>query len=51
MTKTVPELLDYLHVAQEHDIMLQKYRLLASGTHTDYNVIYNSIGEFLTFKR
>ena len=30
--------------------MLQKYWLLAHGTHADYGIIQNLIGEFLTFK-
>ena len=49
-TVTVPELLDHLCVAQGHDTTLQKYWLLAHGTHADYGTIHNSIGEFLTFK-
>ena len=49
-TTTVPELLDCLCVAQEHDTTLQKYWLLAHSTHADYGIIHNSIGEFLTFK-
>ena len=49
-TVTVPELLDHLHVAQDHDAALWKYWLLAHGTHADYSTIHNSIGEFLTFK-
>ena len=50
MTTTVLELLDYLRIAQEHDTTLQKYLLLARGTHADYGIIYNSMGKFLTFK-
>ena len=50
MTMTVPELLDCLCVAQEHDTALQKYWLLARSTHPDYSIIYNSTGEFLIFK-
>ena len=50
MTATVQELLDCLHVTQDHDTALQKYWLLAYGTHADYSTIHNSIGEFLTFK-
>ena len=51
MTATVPELLDCLHIAQDHDTSLQKYWLLAHSTHVDYSTVYNSIGEFYTFKR
>ena len=29
---------------------IEKYWLLACGTHADYSIVYNSIGEFLTFK-
>ena len=47
---TVPELLDHLYVAQGYDTMLKKYWLLARGTHADYSIEDNSIGEFLTFK-
>ena len=50
-TTKVPELLDRLHVAQEHNTMLQNYWLLDHSTHADYGIVYNSIGEFLTFKR
>ena len=50
MTTIVPELLDGLRVIQEHDIILQKYWLLACGIHADYGIIHNSIGEFFTFK-
>ena len=50
MATTVPELLNYLCIAQEYDTRLQKYWLLARGTYADYSIIYNSIGEFLTFK-
>ena len=49
-TTTVPKLLDHLCVIQEYDTTLQKYWLLARGTHADYTIIHNSIGEFLTFK-
>ena len=49
-TTTVPELLDCLRVAQEHDTILQKYWQLAHGTHLDYGIVYNPIGEFFTFK-
>ena len=49
-TMTVPELLDCLCVTQEHDTTFQKYWLLAYGTHADYGIVHNSIGEFLTFK-
>ena len=41
---TVPELLDHLHITQNHDTTLQKYWLLACGTHADYSTIYNSMG-------
>ena len=47
---TMPELLDHLYVTQKHDTMLQKYWLLACGTHADYSIMHNSTGEFLTFK-
>ena len=50
MTAIVPELLDHLCLAQDHDTTLQKYWLLAYSTHADYSTIHNSIGEFLTFK-
>ena len=50
MTATVPELLDRLRVAQDHDTALQKYWLLARSTHANYSTIHNSLGEFLTFK-
>ena len=50
MTATVPELLDRLRVAQEHNTTLQKYWLLACGMHADYSTVHNSLGEFLTFK-
>ena len=50
MTATVPELLDCLHAAQNHDTTLQKYWLLAHGMHADYSTVHNSLGEFLTFK-
>ena len=30
--------------------MLQKYWLLAHGTHADYGIAHNPTGEFLTFK-
>ena len=50
MTMTVPELLDHLRVAQEHDPMLGKYWILARSIHTNYNIVYNLIGKFLTFK-
>ena len=49
-TITVPELLDCLCGTQDHDTTLQKYWLLARGTHADYSTIHNSMGEFLTFK-
>ena len=49
-TMTVPELLDCLCVAQEHDTMLQKYWLLAHGKYVNYGIVHNSIGESLTFK-
>ena len=49
-TATVPELLDRLRVAQDHDTTLQKYWLLARGTHPDYSTVQNALGEFLTFK-
>ena len=47
---TVPELFDCPCVAQEYNITLQKYWLLACGTYADYGIVHNSIGEFLTFK-
>ena len=47
-TTTVAETLDRLRVAQEHDIALQKYWLLACSTHPDYSIVHNSTGEFLT---
>ena len=50
MTTTVPELLDCLCVAQEHDTALQKYWFLACSTHLDYSIVYNSTREFLNFK-
>ena len=50
MTMTVPELLDYLCIAQEHDTTFGQYWILANGTHVDYNIIKNSMGEFFTFK-
>ena len=50
MTATVPELLDCLCVTQDYDTTLQKYWLLAHGTHADYSSIHILIGEFLTFK-
>ena len=50
MTVTVPELLDCLCVTQGHNTALQKYWLLAYSMHADYSTVYNSIGEFLTFK-
>ena len=51
MTTTGPKLLDHLYVTQEHDTTLQKYWLLARGTHADYSIVHNSTGEFLTLKR
>ena len=50
MTTTVSELLDHLHVIQEHDTTLQKFWLLAHSTYIDYGIIHNSTVEFLTFK-
>ena len=50
MTTTILKLLDYLHITQEHDTTLQKYWLLAQGTHIDYSITHNLMGEFLTFK-
>ena len=50
MTMTVPELLDRLCVAQEHNTVLRKYWLLARGTHPNYSIVHNSTGELLTFK-
>ena len=50
MTTTVPELLDCLYVAQNHDTTLQKYWLLARSTYADYSTINNLMGKFLTFK-
>ena len=49
-TVTIPELLDHLYVAQDHDTTLQKYWLLAHSMHADYSTVHNMIGEFLTFK-
>ena len=49
-TITVPVLLDHLHTIQEYENILQKYWLLACGTHADYSIINNLIGEFSTFK-
>ena len=51
MTATVPELLDHLCVAQDHNTALQENWLLARGAHADYSTVHNSLGEFLTFKR
>ena len=50
MTAILPELLDRIYVAQDHNTALQKYWLLAHGMHADYSTVHNSIGEFLTFK-
>ena len=50
MTTIVLEVLGHLRVTQEHDTTLQKYWLLAFSTHAEYSIVYNSIGEFLTFK-
>ena len=50
MIMSVPELLDCLRITQVHDTTLCKYWLLAHSTHEDYNIVYNLIGEFLTFK-
>ena len=50
MTTILPELLDHLYIAQEHDIMLGGYYLLAHSTDTDYYLLYNLIIEFLMFK-
>ena len=49
-TATVLELVDCLHVAQDHSTAPQKYWLLARGMHVDYSTVHNLIGEFLTFK-
>ena len=46
----MPEVLDHLCIAQEYNTMLQKYWLLAHGTHSDYGIVHNSIRQFLTFK-
>ena len=50
MITTVPELLDFLYITQEHDTMLRKYLLLACDIHADYSIIHNSIGKSLTFR-
>ena len=51
MSTIVPELQDCLCIAQEHDTTLGKYWLLARSTHTNYTIVHNFVGEFLTFKR
>ena len=50
LSMMVPELLDCLCITQEHDTMIGKYWLLACSIHADHNMVYNFIGEFLTFK-
>ena len=50
MTRKVPELLDHLRITQEYNTTLQKYWILACGTHADYGIVHNLMGEFLTFK-
>ena len=44
MTAILPELLDRIYVAQDHNTALQKYWLLAHGMHADYSTVHNSIG-------
>ena len=50
ITTIVLELLDYLCIAQEHNITLEKFWLLDQGIHADFSIIHNLIDEFLTFK-
>ena len=46
----VPELLDRLHIAQDHYTTLQKYWLPAHSTHADHSTVHNSIGKVLSIK-
>ena len=50
-TTMVPEFLDCLCITKEHDTMLGRYLLLACSIHADYNIVYDSIGEFFAFNR
>ena len=49
-TTMVPELLNRLCVAQEHDTTLGRYWLLAYSIHVDYYIAHNSLRGFLMYK-
>ena len=42
--------LDQIRLGQEHDSSLGRYWHYAYSQHTDYNVLTNDLGDFLTYK-